>query len=147
MKEPVYTWDGVIATCTIIDDQGRKFIGEAYVHETDMDFASEKTGCTIAGYRASIQYLKSVKRDILKPQLAALKQLYYSMNRSKYYDKKSYANKMLWNQIRIKEEDLITVSAEIEKYKQALKIYINDKEEFYQATRKRRAMVAKDENN
>jgi hypothetical protein len=149
MKEPIYTWDAesAHATCTIIDNQGRVFVGEAFAHELDMDFASEKTGCTIASIRATIKYLQSVRRDVIKPELGALKQLYYSINRSKNYNPKSYESKMLWSQIRLKEEDLATINCEIAVQKQYLMEYLRDKEEFYQATRKRRAQATKDENN
>lgn len=149
MKEPIYTWDAETAraTCTITDDQGRVFVGEALAHELDMDFANEKVGCTIAGIRASIQYLRSVKRDIIQPQLNALKQLYYSMNRSKNYNPKSYESKMLWRQIRLKQDDLATINSEIARQREFLVTYIREKEEFYQFTRKRRLRAAQDENN
>lgn len=137
-KEPVYTWDGVLATCTIIDESGRTFVGEAVVHEKDMDFASEKTGCTIATTRAAIKYLQSVKRDSLKPQLEALKQLYYSMKHSKNFNPKSYENRMLQRQISIKETDIHTINLEIQKHREFLVNYLNDKETFYQAARRRR---------
>ena len=139
MKEPVYTWDGVVATCTITDEAGRTFTGSAYVHEQDMDFASEKTGCTIATSRAAVAYLQSVKKNVLKPQLAALKQLYYSMKHSSRFNPKSYENIMLQRQITIKEEDIKTVNLEIYKHKAFLKEFIDTKEIFYQNTRKARA--------
>jgi hypothetical protein len=139
MKEPVYTWDGVIATCTITDEYGNTFTGTAYVHEQDMDFASEKTGCTIATSRAAVTYLQSVKKNILKPQLAALKQLYYSMKHSKKFNPKSYENVMLQRQITMKEEDIKTVNLEIHKHKLFLKDFIDSKEICYQNIRKTRA--------
>lgn len=140
MKEPIYLWDEETgcAICKIVDDDGREFVGIAMTHDTDKDFQSEKTGQTIASTRAAIKYLQSVKRDILRPQLAALKQLYYSINRSKQYNKKSYEARMLWRQIRIKEEDIKSVNIEIENYKTFLRKFIADKEAFYIATRKRR---------
>ena len=147
MKEPIYTWDGVLATCTITDDQGRKFIGEAVVHEKDMDFASEKTGCTIATIRATISYLQSLKRDIIRPQLAALNQLYYSMKHSTNFNPKSYENIMLQRQIRLKKDDLDTINEEIAKQRYFLIGYLREKEEFYQAVRKMREKTASDEIN
>ena len=140
MKEPIYLWDENTgcAICKIVDDDGREFIGMAMTHDSDKDFQSEKTGQTIASARAAIKYLQSVKRDILRPQLSALKQLYYSMNRSKQYNKKSYEARMLWRQIKIKEEDIKSINIEIDKYKTFLYQFIKDKEAFYTATRKRR---------
>ena len=61
----------------------------------DQDMMSEKTGCEIANRRAEIMVLKGYVKNELKPRLRALKQLYYSMNRSKYFNEKSYENKML----------------------------------------------------
>lgn len=140
MKQPIYHWNEQTgcAICKIVDEEGREFIGMAMTHDADKDFQSEKTGQTIATYRALIKYLQSVRRDILRPQLAALRQLYYSMNRSKHYNKHSYEARMLWRQIKIKEEDIKTVTLEIDSYKKLLRNFIADKEQFYIATRKRR---------
>lgn len=143
---PIYTWyeETGTAICKITDEQGRDFIGTAVTHELDKDFQSEKTGMTIAATRAAIKYLQSVRKDILRPQLAALKQLYYSMNRSKHFNPKSYEARMLYRQIKIKEEDIHSVNLEIDRYKTFLRQYINEKEEFYIATRKRREQGEKD---
>ena len=144
MKLPTYTWneeDG-IATCTIVDKQGRVFLGEAHAHPTDKDFANEKTGYMIAEIRAHISQLQSAKRDILQPQLAALKQLYYSMNRSSEFDPNSYENYMLHRQIRLKEDDLAAVNEEIATYKKFLKGYIDEKDKLYISLRRRRGEQA-----
>jgi hypothetical protein len=144
MKLPIYTWneeDG-IATCTIVDKQGRVFLGEAHAHPADKDFANEKTGYMIAEIRARISQLQSAKRDILQPQLAALKQLYYSMNRSSEFDPNSYENYMLHRQIRLKEDDLAAVNEEIATYKKFLKGYIDEKDKLYISLRRRRGEQA-----
>lgn len=148
-KEPVYIWDEDTrkATCIIEDEQGRKFIGEAIAHEADIDFTSEKTGMTIAVSRAAVKYLQSVKRDVIKPQLAALNQLYYSMKHSKKFNPKSYENRMLQRQIQIKKDDLIEINREIQKHRDFLHQYINDKEVFYQLMRKKRGVQAPPDKN
>lgn len=141
MNEPNIIWDAEkgIATCTIIDNQGRKFIGIAKCHPDDLDFNSELTGCTIASYRSMIKYLKSVKRDIIQPELNALKQLYYSMNKSKKFNPKSYENIMLQRQIHLKEEDLATIEEELARIEQELTSYISKKDITYKKWRELRA--------
>ena len=140
IKEPVYIWEEETgyASCTLTDDKGRIFIGEANVHPDDSDFMSEKTGCHIAMIRASIKYLQSVKRDELKPQLAALKQLYYSWNRSKEHSPRSYESKMLYNHIKMKESDIQEVNIQIHRLKEELRTFIDDKDRFYRFTRNKR---------
>lgn len=144
------SWDAenYKATYIIEDECGRQFIGEAIAHEEDHDFATELAGTQIACLRATIKYLQSVKRDILKPQLAALKQLYYSINRSNKFNPKSYESKMLFNQIEIKEEDIKAINLEIHRHKEFLHNYINDKDRAFKIMRRYRASrVTLDENN
>lgn len=44
--KPTYNWDNEnkIATCCIVDDAGRKFVGIAKCHPDDMNFANEYVG-------------------------------------------------------------------------------------------------------
>ena len=100
MKQPEYTWDEEqgIASCTL-HYNNQEFIGMAICHPDDRDMQSKLTGQNIAEFRALIQAWR-YKRDCeLRPQLKALNQLYYSMNRSKYFDPTSYEAKMLYRQI------------------------------------------------
>lgn len=142
MTEPSVIWDAEnnIATCTLIDDQGRKFVGTAKCHPDDLDFSNELTGGVIASHRAMIKYLRSIKRDILQPELRALKQLYYSMNQSKKFNPNSYENKMLQRQIHIKEEDLATIEEELVSLQQKLKLFIATKDATYKKLRQNRAI-------
>lgn len=144
--EPIYNWDSEnnIATCTIMDKAGRKFVGTAKCHPDDIPFANQYTGSHIAFNRAFILYLKSIKRDILQPELRALKQLYYSMNQSKNFNPNSYENKMLWRQIRMKELDLATIEEELATQEQNLTFFIEEKTKLYNklsAARKRAQKV------
>ena len=124
-KQPFYDWNKEegIATCILYDGENT-FLGLATCHPDDKDFQSEKTGLYIAEARAEIQ---------------ALKQLYYSINHSKQYNKKSYESKMLYRQIRMKETDIEEVQLIINDRKADLKKYIDAKEEFYQSIKRNRA--------
>lgn len=134
MKKAKYDfyWDEGIgfAKCTLITQYGQ-FTGIAQCHPDDEDMMSEKVGCEIAYSRATINSLTHARDNVIKPSLKALKQLYYSMNRSKKYNKKSYESKMLWSQIRIWQTDLNTVNTMLAAEKQDLKIYIETKEKLY----------------
>lgn len=94
---PQIEWEENIglASCTLTDTYDRKYIGTSICHPDDLDMMNEKTGCEIAHRRAEIMMLKGYVKNELKPRLRALKQLYYSMNRSQYFNEKSYENKML----------------------------------------------------
>lgn len=105
-----------------------------------MDMASEKTGCDFAYRRACIKVLQAYKKE-LKTELRALNQLYYSMNRSKYFNPKSYENKMLQRQIHQKQEDIQYVNDSIENTKEELRYIIKEKDKFYQGIRKHRNEV------
>lgn len=139
MKQPKYTWDPVegCAYCTLYYNN-KEFYGVAFCHPDDKDMQSRLTGQTIAEYRA-LKELWRYRRDCeLRPQLKILKQLYYSMNRSKKFAPFSYENKMLQRQIRMIENDLATTKEELADVEQKLKHYISIKENCYQALRKLR---------
>lgn len=139
MGKTQYTWDKdtQIAKC-IINYNNTQFIGIAQCHPDDNDMSNKLTGQTIAEFRAVIQVLK-YKRDCeIVPQLKALKQLYYSINKSKYYNKKSYEARMLYRHINMLEEDLKAIREEIKSLKDSLKFYLDAKETYYQAVRRKR---------
>lgn len=139
-RQPYFEWSEEFgsAACILEDNKGNTFIGSAHCHEDDFDMKSEKTGCEIAFRRAKIEFFKHIRDNEIKPALAALKQLYYSMNHSKKFNPKSYENKMLQRQIRAKEFDLDTVQNMIADEMQSLKEYLESKDKFYQAIRKNR---------
>ena len=140
MKQPLYEWDETIgsAYCTIYY-KNVEFKGVAICHENDEDMKSKLTGQIIAEMRATILLLQHIRDNEIKPQLQALKQFYYSINRSKHYNKKSYENKMLYRQIKKLEKDLQDVKLELSLTREDLKKYIDDKESIYQVIRDRRA--------
>lgn len=132
-----YNWneDSGVATCNIrIGD--KTFIGEAFCASEDRDVMSEFTGCTIALQRAQLKVLLDEKNNILIPGLKALKQLFYSINKSKKYDRYSYEATMLYNQIQHYEEDIKYLNQAIYQTKYNLKQYLSDKEKFHTNLRK-----------
>lgn len=138
-KEPLFSYnpESGEASCLIEDKDGNIIYGIAKCHPDDMDMANEKTGCNFAYKRAYIKVLQAYKKE-LKIQLGALNQLYYSMNRSKYFNPKSYENKMLQRQIRQRQEDISYVNDSIKNAKDELNYIIKEKDKFYQGIRKHR---------
>lgn len=138
-KEPVFEWNEELgqAYCIITDAQGHTFIGMATCHPDDTDMVSRRTGEEIAFRRARMEQMRSV-RDNIKIELQALKQLYYSMNRSKNFDPKSYENKMLQRQIRLKTFDLDTIKELLTTERENLTELIQEKDKFYKQIRAHR---------
>ena len=130
-RQPLFDWDPEtgIATCIIFDKNDQTYVGMAQCHPDDIDIALE---------RAAIYGLQSIRKNELKPELASLKQLYYSMNRSKYFNPKSYEARTLKRQIKIKEEDIRSITNEIYLRKERLREFINNKDSFYKAVRANR---------
>lgn len=137
MKQSEFYFENGIAKCVLHNKYGT-FKGEAKCHPDDFDMESEKVGCEIAYSRATINSLIHARDNVIIPSLKALKQLYYSMNRSKYYNKKSYESKMLWSQIQNWQTDLDTVKSMLATERKMLNDYINTKEALYQNIRKQR---------
>jgi hypothetical protein len=135
-NKPVFEWDEESgkALC-ILTDGNDTFVGTASCAPEDEDLKSEKTGCTIALYRAEIQYFRHIKNHVLKPSLGALNQLYYSMNKSLKFNEKSYENKMLQRQIHQMETDLDTINKMIATKQQDLKVYCENKEKMFKRIR------------
>ena len=133
---PDIHWDAEThtATCVLTDTYDKKYIGVAVCHPDDEDMSSEKTGCEIAFRRAQIEYIKSY-RDGIKYELRGLKQLYYSMNRSKYFNPKSYENIMIQRQIRLREFDLAMAKEMLAAAQEELMVFINEKEKLYKRIR------------
>lgn len=127
--------DGKVTKCIIHINGKGVFTGYAICHEDDADMKSELTGKHISYQRAYIKYLKYCSRCEVKPALAALKQLYYSMNKSKYYNDSSYEVKMLKAQMAMKETELDLINEEIRIAETDLDSYIKVKEEKYKLIR------------
>ena len=138
-NRPIFHYDKETGCSTcIIETKYGKFSGTACCHPDDMDMASEKVGCEIAYSRAAIDSLKYERDNVIKPSLKALKQLYYSMNRSKKFNPKSYEYKMLKRQIECWEFDLAVINDMINTERTWIRDYINTKEALYQNIRTNR---------
>ena len=142
---PEFDWNEEhgTATCILTDTNKKVYVGFATCHPDDKDMMSEKTGCEIALSRANIDYYRSLRDNEIKPALAALKQLYYSMNKSKSFNPNSYENKMLQRQINLKTLDLATVQEMIVAEQEKLTAFLKKKEDFYQLIRSKRRVEAK----
>ena len=136
--DPIFNWDENTGVSSCILSDGEKvYTGFAQCHPDDEDMKGQKTGCEIAFRRARINALRGY-RDELKTQLKALNQLFYSINKSKKFNSKSYENRMLQRQIRMINFDLTTTKEMIVSEEQNLRAYIKSKDVFYTQTRKRR---------
>lgn len=140
-KEPMFYWDpeNHIATC-ILESEGKTYCGIAACHPDDFDFESEKVGCNIAYSRAVIQVMQDRIANNLKPRYAGLHQLYYSMNRSKYFDPESYPIRRLVKQMEDIEDEISALKESVKTLKDETRKYIADKEAFYQKIRKSRSV-------
>ena len=147
-NSPYIEWDDEhkVATC-VLYYKNKVFYGMATCHPDDMDFANEKTGEHIAYLRAMIEALLYERDCEVKPALAALKQVYYSMSHSKNYNRKSYEAKMLWRHIQMKQDDLEQTKLLIDKYKQELHNFIVKKDIFYKQLRAYRKRQSNSANN
>ncbi|MDO4975402.1 MAG: hypothetical protein Q4E61_03705 [Alphaproteobacteria bacterium] len=118
------------ADCIIWYNNDIKFVGTANCSPEDKNIATSGIGQSIAHLRATIKYLRFIRDFEIKPKLEASLQLYYAMNRSKNYNKKSYESKMLYRQIQNYKNDIEAIKEEISILKNHLKDTLNGIEEF-----------------
>lgn len=98
---------------------------------------SEKTGCEIAYHRAIINSLRD-HRDELKIKLAGLKEYYYTMNQSKYFNEENYEIRRLNTHMTMLQDEIDIIKELIEKEQDFLKQFMEDKAEFYKKIRRNR---------
>lgn len=132
-KEPTFMYADGQTICILHDGTA----GIAQCHPDDADMMNARTGQEIAYRRAEIKAYCNF-RDNTKTRLSALNQLYYSMNRSKHFNPKSYESKMLQRQIRLLNDDLAAANEMIATLREDLRTYIKEKDNFYKAIRKNR---------
>ena len=89
-----------------INYKNKQFIGSAQCCEEDIEYKSEIFGEALAQNRATRQYFAFIRDDEIIPELKSLNQLYYSMKHSTQFNPQSYEAKMLFRQIKQREEDL-----------------------------------------
>ena len=135
-KRPIFEWNADIgaATCFLEDKEGNVFYGSAFCHDDDEEFQSEKTGCTIALARATIDYLRWY-RDQLRTELKTLRHFYSIIEQASDFDAKAKIPRMLRRQIHLKEDELDLVRSEIVTEQKELKQFIDDKDLFYRRMR------------
>lgn len=145
MNNISFDWDEETgqSVCTLID-KDKIYQGFAWCRDEDRDMMNEKTGCTIAEYRAYIAWAKGVRDNEIKPKLSALKEFKNVINQSSKYDPESYVPKMLDRQIKQYEEGLEVVKDTLNNFKTGLNSYLKNKAEFYEKIRKNRAKDKKD---
>ena len=137
-RQPIFNWDeeAGVATC-VLKDKEHIYYGIAHCSPKDADMKSQKTGLTIAYRRAFISALCQ-RRNELKNQLKGLRNFYYSINTSKYFDKDSYPVRQLISHIKRLEFDLKEIKTEIKEEKDDLHKYLSDKAVFYNKIRANR---------
>jgi hypothetical protein len=129
-KQPDFLFDETsgICSCSIILNDFLQGFGLAQCAEEDADVISERTGMTIAEYRAQINLLQNFKNRELYPGLKALQHLKSTMVNSKKYNPDSYEAKRLEKEIKHYQEDIKDTCGAIEVAKQILYDYINARE-------------------
>lgn len=142
IKETNYLYDpdSGIAQVILTDCHGRLYSGIAICAEQDNDMKAEYTGYTIAEKRAWISFYKGWLRNEIKPQLRALRQLYYSMNRSKKFYPGHYEAFMLKRYIHRLEKQLTDMEGDISRMQLDLRDYIDNKDKLYKAIRAKRIL-------
>ena len=121
----------------IIEYEGQYFTGIAHCAPEDKDMQSELTGIKIASSRAIIK-LFQYRRNELKHKLAALNQLYYSVNKSKKYNSHGYMENMLEHQRQQIQNELDIMKDALKDEQDELKRYIDNKDKFYKRIRANR---------
>lgn len=132
----LYDKDSGVSTY-IIEYEGQYFTGIAHCAPEDADMQNEKTGINIAQRRAIIK-LFQYRRNELKHKLAALNQLYYSVNKSKKYDSHGYMENMLEHQRQQIQDELNLMKDALKDEQQNLQQYLKNKDEFYRRIRTNR---------
>lgn len=142
IKETNYLYDpdSGIAQVILTDCHGRLYSGIAICAEQDNDMKAEYTGYTIAEKRAWISFYKGWLRNEIKPQLRALRQLYFSMNRSKSYNDGHYEAYMLRRMIFRLEQQWTDLEGDISRMQLDLRDYIDNKDKLYKAIRAKRIL-------
>lgn len=114
-----YNDEDRLVTCTITY-KDLEFIGCSLCHPEDE--YKRSIGETIAQTRAELNYFRYVRDCEILPELRALKQLHYSINRSKNYNEHSYEARAIRRQMYQKEEDLNYIKSLINEGKDSLYI-------------------------
>ena len=138
ISDPLYSWDPNTGTAScIIEYDGLTFCGIAKCHPNDEDMQSEKVGMYIAELRAKIKFMQYQKR-IDRAKDDEIKNLLFSMDRSKHFDCNSYAVKRLYKHLKAAMLEVENDRKLIEDYRIEIKRYIDTKDIFYKYIRRNR---------
>ena len=133
--------------CDLVDEHGNHFYGDSRCHPEDRDFESETIGYTIAEYRANIKAIRHHYKNEIIPTLKAFYHLWDSMNQSKHFNPRSYEARRIRRTIKILEADL-EVYKDIEKgLKEFVKAYVQGKDDYHAAVRRKRNQIRSESNN
>jgi hypothetical protein len=141
-----FYWDEErgMCRCTIFD-MDNKYTGFAFCHPTDIDMKSQKVGEEIAYTRALINALKAKKKE-LKLELRGLLGYYYAIQHTSKFNRKSYEARMLYRQIRMRQDDIDSIDKEIDAREVYIYHYVDEKDKFYRIIRQNRAKAEPIEN-
>jgi len=128
-KNFISVWDDEhkYARVVISHPGGKKYLGLAHCHPDDFDVCSRLVGETIATKRALIEALKDYQKDC-KKELKALQNFYYTVNKSKKYNRNGYMEKMLYRRMMQFEYDIENIGIMIKEVQVQLKYYIEQKD-------------------
>ena len=136
-----FKWDEDTGVCICYFNSplnGNYIEAKAICHAEDSDMKNRRTGEGIAASRADIKMVQDYIRNTLKPGLAALKQLYYTMKHSSKYSPRGYEAKKLYKHIRMFEEEIADCKQLIADCKAELSTYLKNKDMAYKIIRKKR---------
>lgn len=123
--------------CTI-KINNNEFIGVAQCHPDDMDMMSELTGQNIAKLRAIVKCYQHHKNNVLRPQLQSLRHLKSLYENNSKCNINNYEFKLLSSQIYSLEQAIKTTKEYIYGLQKDISNYINMKDSFYIAIRRKR---------
>lgn len=106
-------------------------MGVAKCAEEDLEFMNDRTGENIALMRAEIKYYRYIRDNELIPAYNALKELHYSFNGNKNYNKDSLEARRIRKHMYMYEADIETVRELIRLAQTDLKMYIMTKDGLY----------------
>ena len=109
-------------------DKNKWYTGIAECHPDDKEFQSEDFGQALATVRATIEFLRDLRDNEIKPQLKIIKHLYTNMTTSKEFNSKSYEAKMVRRKYYQLQNELSRTQEQIRQFKDQAEFLIDTKE-------------------
>ena len=101
------------------DKENNEYIGKAYLHPDDKEYASQFAGCRLAEYRAWIKYYQ-YQRRIKKAQLKELENLAKEINEN-YLVPGLKTQRLVWSHIRQRRREISQWEENIKTLKNLIK--------------------------